>query len=56
MMKAGDVIENPLLGERIIFHRTGQETNDELLQFESYVAPHAGGPPEHIHASVLRCL
>ena len=51
MVKPGDVIENPMIGERIVFHCTGRETNDDLLRFESFVEAHASGPPEHIHAN-----
>jgi quercetin dioxygenase-like cupin family protein len=51
MVKAGDVIEHPVFGERIVFHYTGRETNGELLQFEDFVKPHISGPPEHIHAN-----
>jgi hypothetical protein len=36
--QAGDVIENPITGERITFLKTTRETNGELLRFE-YVVP-----------------
>jgi quercetin dioxygenase-like cupin family protein len=49
MARAGDVIKNPLTGERVVFHQTGQETNGELLRFEVIAAPSAIGPPEHVH-------
>jgi len=38
MAKTGDVIENPMTGERITFLKTTRETNGELLRFE-YVLP-----------------
>lgn len=49
MAKPGDVIENPLIGDRIVFHRTRDETNGELLEFDLYVQPGAAGPPRHVH-------
>ncbi len=48
MAKAGDVIENPITGERIIFLKTTRETNGELLRYE-YVLPPGFTIPEHIH-------
>jgi len=46
--KAGDVIENPVTGERITFLKTTQETNGELLRFE-WVLPPGFTIPEHFH-------
>jgi quercetin dioxygenase-like cupin family protein len=46
--KAGDVIENPITGERITFLKTTQETYGELLRFE-YVLPPGFTIPEHVH-------
>ncbi len=48
MAKAGDIIENPITGERITFLKTTQETNGELLRFE-YGLPPAFTIPEHFH-------
>lgn len=48
MAKAGDVIENPITGERITFLKTTQKTNGELLRFE-YVLPPEFTIPEHVH-------
>ena len=48
MAKAGDIIENPLTGERITFLKTTQETNGELLRFED-VLPPGFFLPEHFH-------
>ncbi len=48
MAKAGDVIENPVTGERITFLETTRETNGELLRFE-YVLPPGFTIPEHFH-------
>lgn len=49
MAKAGDVIENPLAGERFVFRKTARDTNGELLQFDLFVKPHGAVPVEHIH-------
>jgi quercetin dioxygenase-like cupin family protein len=46
--KAGDIIENPVTGERITFLKTTQETSGELLRFE-YVLPPGFTIPEHFH-------
>ena len=48
MAKAGDVIENPITGERITFLKTTQETDGEMLRFE-YVVPPRFSIPEHVH-------
>ena len=48
MAKAGDVIENPITGERITFLKTTRETNGDLLRFE-YVVPPRFYIPEHVH-------
>jgi mannose-6-phosphate isomerase-like protein (cupin superfamily) len=47
--KPGDVIENKLAGDRIVFLRTGRETNGELLELDCFLQPGGQGPPEHIH-------
>ena len=47
MIQAGDVIENPVTGERIVFHQTSRETNGEAVVIETFVQPDgsvAGGP------------
>ncbi len=49
MAKAGDVIENPLSGEKIFFDKTGAETNGEYISGRILLAPQGIGPPEHIH-------
>ena len=44
MAKAGDIIENPITGERITFLKTTQETNGELLRFEDVLPPDSPYP------------
>ncbi|MGH3089038.1 MAG: hypothetical protein ACRDSJ_17195 [Rubrobacteraceae bacterium] len=49
MARAGDIIENPVTGERITFVKTARDAGGELLRFE-YLAPaHTAGPPLHVH-------
>jgi quercetin dioxygenase-like cupin family protein len=46
--RRGDVIENPITGEKVTFLETSEDTNGELLQFE-YVLPPRFSIPEHVH-------
>ena len=49
MARAGDVIENPMTGERITFLKTASDTGGEMLAFEYLAAAHTAGPPLHVH-------
>jgi quercetin dioxygenase-like cupin family protein len=49
MAKAGDILEHPVTGERIIFRKTAKDTNGELLQAEIIMQPHGFVAAEHIH-------
>jgi quercetin dioxygenase-like cupin family protein len=49
MIRAGDVIEHPVTGERVRFVETAAETNGERLQLEFRVRPHGYVAAEHIH-------
>jgi quercetin dioxygenase-like cupin family protein len=50
MAKSGEVLENPVTGQRIIFRRTSGDTNGELLEVESvYTKPSPSRPPAHYH-------
>lgn len=48
-MKSGQVIENPLSGERIVLRKTAAETGGRLLSFELFLAPGAHVPSTHAH-------
>jgi hypothetical protein len=48
MAKTGDVIENPITGDRITFLETTGDTDGELLRFE-WVVPPRFSVPEHVH-------
>jgi quercetin dioxygenase-like cupin family protein len=46
----GDVIENLVSGQRLIFRKTAQVTGGELLEVESiYTKPSPSRPPVHYH-------
>jgi quercetin dioxygenase-like cupin family protein len=48
-VKAGDVLEHPVTGEKIIFRKTAKDTGGELLQAEVIMKPHGFVAAEHIH-------
>jgi quercetin dioxygenase-like cupin family protein len=50
MAQAGDTIENPVTGERIVFRQTSADTNGELLQFDLYLRARGFLPAKHVHA------
>jgi len=49
MAHAGEVIENPVTGERVVFCQTARDTGGELLQFDHYLKVNGIGPYEHFH-------
>ena len=49
MIRAGDTIENPVTGERIVFHQTSRETNGEAVVFETFVQPNGFVAAAHVH-------
>lgn len=49
MARAGDAIENPVSGERIVFRQTAGETNGELLAFDYTLRPGGSVPFAHVH-------
>ena len=52
MATAGQVFENPLTGERMVFRKTAHDTNGTLLEIEFFIKPHTGkGLGAHIHPS-----
>lgn len=50
MATRGDIIENPILGERIVFLQTDEDTNGQLLEVDLFVEPGKPLTPEHFHA------
>ena len=49
MIRAGDSIENPVTGERLVFHQTSQETNGEAVVFDAFVKPGGFVAARHVH-------
>jgi quercetin dioxygenase-like cupin family protein len=49
MAHRGQVIENPVSGERITFRRTSADTNGELLEFDVALTPDGHVPGMHVH-------
>jgi quercetin dioxygenase-like cupin family protein len=50
MAKAGDEIVNPVTGHRIIFRKTTQDTDGELLQMDWIGRPGWKAGPAHVHS------
>jgi quercetin dioxygenase-like cupin family protein len=49
MAFTGQVLDNPVSGERFIFHQTADDTAGELLTFDMVVDPHGRVPGGHVH-------
>jgi quercetin dioxygenase-like cupin family protein len=49
MAHAGQIIHNPVSGERITFLQTAADTDGELLEFELEVAADGHVPGAHVH-------
>lgn len=49
MFHAGDQIENPVTGERLVFHETSAETKGERVVFETIVRPGGFVAAAHVH-------
>jgi mannose-6-phosphate isomerase-like protein (cupin superfamily) len=51
MIRAGDVIENAVTGERIVFRKTSRETNGNAVVIETFVRPNGFVAAAHVHPS-----
>jgi len=51
MARAGDTIENPVTGERVVFRRTASETDGQALEYELLFRPQGFVVQEHLHPS-----
>jgi len=51
MFRAGDTIENPVTGERIVFRATAQETDGKVVVVETFVQPGGFVAAAHVHPS-----
>jgi mannose-6-phosphate isomerase-like protein (cupin superfamily) len=49
MIRQGDSIENRVTGERLVFLKTAQETNGELVVVEAFVQPTGFVASTHLH-------
>ena len=49
MPSAGEAIENPATGERIVFLRTAAETDGELLEMDAHWTQPGHRAAEHVH-------
>ena len=49
MIRAGDTIENPVTGERLVFTATSAETGGEYVRFECFVEPSGFVAAAHLH-------
>lgn len=49
MAYAGQTIDNPVTGERIVFRQTAADTNGELLAIDLVLAPDGHVPGAHVH-------
>jgi len=49
LFRAGDTIENPVTGERIVFRQTATETGGEAVVVETHVKPGGAVATAHFH-------
>jgi quercetin dioxygenase-like cupin family protein len=49
MAYAGQLIENPISGERITFRKTAADTDGEVLAFDLALSPDGNVPGMHVH-------
>jgi quercetin dioxygenase-like cupin family protein len=49
MIRAGDAIENPVTGERLVFRKTSRETDGEAVVIEAFVKPNGVVAAAHVH-------
>jgi quercetin dioxygenase-like cupin family protein len=49
MIRAGDTLENPITGERLVFRQTSRETGGEAAVIETYVQPNGFVAAAHVH-------
>jgi mannose-6-phosphate isomerase-like protein (cupin superfamily) len=49
MARTGQVLENPVTGERVVFRRTAADTRGELVEIEVALRPDAAVAGAHVH-------
>ena len=50
MARAGDVLENPVSGDRLLFLRTAAESGGEVLEYELDFVPRGFAVRDHLHS------
>jgi len=50
MAFSGQVLDNPISGERFVFHQTADDTGGQLLAFDLVLAPDGQVPGGHVHS------
>jgi quercetin dioxygenase-like cupin family protein len=49
MIRAGETVENPVTGERLLFHTTAADTHGEVVVVEVAVRPKGAVAAAHVH-------
>ena len=49
MAYSGQILDNPVSGERFVFHTTTHDSDGELLAFDVVIAPDGQVPGAHVH-------
>jgi quercetin dioxygenase-like cupin family protein len=49
MAHKGQILDNPVSGERFVFRQTAADTDGELLEFDLHLAPQGQVPGRHVH-------
>jgi quercetin dioxygenase-like cupin family protein len=52
MSKAGDVIENPVTGERVVVRVGTEDSGGDLLAVDGYIKPGGAVTGEHVHPAI----
>ncbi|HET9495206.1 MAG TPA: cupin domain-containing protein [Chloroflexia bacterium] len=49
MIRTGDMLENPVTGERLLFRKTSSDTGGEATIFETFLKPNGFVAAAHVH-------
>jgi mannose-6-phosphate isomerase-like protein (cupin superfamily) len=49
VIKSGDVLDNPVTGEHLVFHKTSRDTGGEMVVVECFVDPDGAVAAAHVH-------
>src|SRR6266536_6022644 len=56
VFQAGDQIENPVTGEKLVFHETSAENGGKRVVFETIVQPEGFVAAAHVHPYQTECF